>query len=162
MHNRRHITSAIAAVGLMLLVGCKGASSPVTTNDVTLGKDNAPVTVIEYASLSCPFCAKFNNDNFANFKKTYIDTGQVKFVQREMLLHNPQLSAAGFLLARCAGKDKYFQVTDGIYKADQQMDETGQYREGLLKVARSVGFNEAQLDACIQDDKAIEALNARV
>lgn len=165
MHNRRLVTAviAIAALSLAALAGCsKGGGSPITTNDVTLGSDTAPVTIIEYASLACPFCAKFNNENFETLKKKYIDTGQVKFVQREMLLHNPQLSAAGFLLARCSGKENYFKVTDGIYKADEEMDQTGEYSAGLLKVARSVGMNQAQLDACIQDEKAIEALNTRV
>ena len=65
-------------------------------------------------------------------------------------------------MARCAGKDKYFQVVDSVYRAQPQMFQTGQFREGLLAVAQSAGMTEAQFNACVTDEKALKALNDRV
>jgi protein-disulfide isomerase len=81
---------------------------------------------------------------------------------REMLTHNATLAMAGFLLARCAGPEKYFTVTDAIFHARDDMEQNNTYRDGLLKIAKSVGMNEAQFDACTTDPKAIEAIKARV
>jgi protein-disulfide isomerase len=163
IHRPFTVAIAAAALTLTLLAGCaKGPGTPITTGDVVFGNEKSPVTVEEYASLSCPACAQFNNTYFADFKKKYIDTGQIKYVVREMTTHNAPLSTAAYLLARCAGHDKYLQVADAVYHADAQMQESGDFRGGLAKIARSVGLNEAQLDACTQDEKAIEAFNARV
>ena len=73
--------------------------------DVVLGSDKAPVTIIEYASMTCPHCAKFSMVTFPELKQRYIDTGKVRFIMREFPLD--ALAAAGFVLARCADKDKY-------------------------------------------------------
>ncbi len=166
MQSRRLAIATIIAglAALTLLAGCgsKTASRPVTTDDVSMGSATAPVTVVEYASVACPFCAQFNIEIFPDFKKRFVDTGQVRYVAREMLTHNGSLSAAGFLLARCAGQDKYFEVVDAIYHARDAMEVSGKYREGLLKIAKSVGINEAQFDACTSNAASIEALNARV
>ena len=163
MFNRRFITSALAlSAALTLLAGCGKKLTPITTGDVVFGNPGAAVTVIEYASLACPGCAAFNNEYFDAFKTKYIDTGQIKFVQREMTTHNAPLSANAFLLARCAGQENYLKVADAVYKADAEMDRTKEYRAGLLAIAKSVGMSEAQFDTCTQDVKAIEAFNARV
>ncbi len=140
-----------------------GAASE--SGDMSLGPANAKVTVVEYASVSCPVCAKWNIDNWAAFKAKYIDTGKVHYVLREMLTHDPAGAAAGFLLARCAGKDRYFQIVDAIYHQQPQMyppDGSNHARDGLLKVAESAGFTEAQFDACVSNDAALLALNDRV
>ena len=127
---------------------------------MSLGNPNAKVTVIEYASVACPVCASFNNDTFPDFKKKYIDSGQVHYVFREILAHDPHMAAAGFLLARCAGKENYFKVTDAIFR-DQDAIEAD-VSNGLAKVAQTVGLDRKQLDACLADTKSIDALNARV
>jgi len=162
----RRLVIAIAAclIAIGSISGCakKTASGPVTTDDMSMGDLKSPVTVIEYASVACPYCAKFNNEIFPDFKKKFIDTNQIHYVSREMLTHNGNLAATGFLLARCAGPDNYFKVVDAIYHARDAMEASGQYGEGLLKIAKSVGMTEAQFDACTQDPKAIEALKARV
>jgi protein-disulfide isomerase len=148
-----------AAMALSLAACSKPAPMAVTTDDMVLGNATAPVTVIEYASVACPVCATFNNDSFPAFKTKYIDTGQVKYVFREILAHDPHLAAAGFLLARCAGPDKYFAVTDAIFR-DQDRIESD-IAGGLSRVAKSVGLSQKQLDACLADTKAIDALNTR-
>jgi protein-disulfide isomerase len=128
---------------------------------MTMGNPKAPITVIEYASVACPHCAKFNNDVFPAFKAKYIDTGKVFYIAREALTGDPDLAAAGFLTARCAGKAKYFQVTDAIYHAQAQMETGGQARDVLRDIARSAGLTDAQFSACITDEKAQTALADR-
>ena len=151
---------AAAAIALTLAACSKPAAAPVTTDDMVLGSPTAPVTVIEYASVACPVCGDFNNNQFPAFKKAYIDSGQVRYVFREILAHDTHMAAAGFLTARCAGKDKYFETLDAIFK-DQANIETD-VNGGLLKVAKQVGLSDKQFQECLADTKAIDALNARV
>lgn len=149
------------AAAALLLAACQKSVSAATADDMTMGSAKAPVTLIEYASVSCPHCAAFNNDVFPAFKQKYIDTGKVRYVAREALTSDPSIAAAGFLTARCAGKDKYFQVTDAIYHAQPQMFTGGDPHAVLLNIARSAGMTDAQFEKCIGDEAAMNALNAR-
>jgi protein-disulfide isomerase len=164
----RPIAAALALLGLAIsLAACKpsGGQGAATSGDMSLGNPNAKVQVVEYASLGCPICAKWNNDNFAAFKAKYIDTGKVHYTLKEMLTGDEAVSAAGFLLARCAGKDKYFQVVDAVWRAEQDLLESGRgadERDRLLKVGESMGMTDAQINACINDDAALTALNKRI
>ena len=158
--NRRLVLAAVAALSL---AGCnKGGGSAANDQDMVLGSPTAKVTVVEYASVACPHCARFNNTVFPDFKKKYIDTGKVKYVAREALTGSAPVAAAGFLLARCAGKDKYFEITDAIYRNQEQMFQSGDVRGTLLRIAQSAGMSEDQFNKCITDEKAIKALNDRV
>ena len=130
--------------------------------DMTLGDPKAKVLVAEYASASCPHCAAFNNDVFPAFKRKYVDTGKVFYVYHEFLTPPMQFAAAGFLVARCAGKDKYFGVLDALYRQQADISKSGDLRGGLLKVAEANGLTEPQFADCIADEKALNALNARV
>ena len=157
---------ALIAASLAVLAACNksslGAPSP---EDMTMGNPNAKVLVAEYASVACPHCAAFNNDIFPAFKAKYIDTGKVHYVLHEMLVGGQSeqaLAAAGFLLARCAGKDKYFPVVDEIFRAQKSIFDSGDLRGGLLRIALSAGMTEAQFNSCIGDQAALKALNARV
>jgi protein-disulfide isomerase len=146
----------------LALAGCqKTASSTVSPDDMTIGNAGASVTMIEYASVSCPHCARFDTEVFPAFKAKYIDTGQVRYVAREALTGDPAIAAAGFLTARCAGKDKYFQVVDAIYHAQQEMFTSGDPHAILLNIARSAGMTDAQFETCIKDETALKALNNR-
>ncbi len=146
----------------LALVACNKTTASATDSDMSMGSPTAKVTVIEYASASCPHCARWNNDVFPQFKAKYIDTGKVHYVFREFLTPPIEVASAGFLLARCAGKDKYFPVLDAIYHNQAQMYETGDIRGGLLRIAQSVGMNEKQFNDCITSDEALKALNDRV
>jgi len=139
----------------------KSGSAQVASDDMALGNPAAKVTMIEYASVSCPHCARFDIDVFPAFKAKYIDTGQVRYIAREALTGDPAIAAAGFLTARCAGKDKYFQVVDAIYHGQEEMFESGQPHTVLLNIARSAGLTDAQFESCIKDETALNALNAR-
>ena len=127
-----------------------------------MGAKTAKVELVEYASASCSHCAAFNNEVFPAIKAKYVDTGKVHYTLREFLTPPAEFAAAGFLTARCAGKDKYFTVLDAIYKNQQTMFQTGDFRGGLLTIAQSVGLTEAQWNACVSDEKALKALNDRV
>jgi protein-disulfide isomerase len=120
------------------------------------------VQVTEYASASCSHCAKFNNTVFPAFKAKYVDSGKVHYTLKEFLTPPEEVAAAGFLVARCAGKDKYFTVLDAIYKNQAEMFQTGDFRGVLLRIAQSSGMTEDQFNKCVSDPDALKALNARV
>jgi protein-disulfide isomerase len=153
--------AAVLALAALALAGCQKPAQQAASDEMTMGNPKAPVTMIEYASVACPHCGRFNNEVFPAFKAKYIDTGQVFYIAREALTGDPAVAAAGFLTARCAGKDKYFQVTDAIYHAQVQIETGGQARQVLETIARSAGLTDAQFAACITDEKAQAALNAR-
>jgi protein-disulfide isomerase len=140
-----------------------GGGSANLKDDMDLGNAASKVTVVEYASVGCPVCAKWQKEVFPAFKAKYVDTGKVHYVFREMLVgQGPEIAvaASGFLVARCAGPGKYFAVTDAIFKDQEQAFQAP--RETLLDVAKSVGMTEDQFNKCINDEKAIQALNDRV
>jgi len=129
---------------------------------MTLGDPKAKVTVVEYASASCPHCARFNNQVFPAFKKKYIDTGKVFYVYREFLTDPVEVAAAGELLARCGGKDRYFAVLDDFFRGQAKAYETGDIRGLLLSAGAKAGLTEAQVSACLGDQAAAQALRTRV
>jgi protein-disulfide isomerase len=151
---------ALTAGGALVFLGA-AAPAPSPT-DMILGSARAKVTVVEYASLSCPHCARFHNDVFPAFRKKYIDSGKVRFVYREFLTEPVQLAMAGALLARCAGKGKYFSVVEDVFRSQNEIYETGQFRTIMLRIAKNAGLTEPQFEACMTDQAALAALNDRV
>ncbi len=161
---RTFITLLAGMAAALTLAACNKSASgggAVSDDDMSMGSPTAKVTLVEYASVACPHCAEFNNTVFPAFKAKYIDTGKVRYVAREALTGDPSIAAAGFLTARCAGKDNYFKVVDAIYHGQEEMARTGDPHAVLLNIARSVGMTDAQFDACIKDEKALAALQAR-
>ncbi len=161
--NRRGF-AAISMILVMGLAGCKPGAAKVETDDMTLGDAKAPVTMVEYASVACPHCAVFNNEVWPEFKKKYVDTGKVYYISREMLTGQAAVAAAGFLVARCAGKDKYFIVTDQIYHSQPEMfaDGTASGAKAVLqRIANSAGLSDDQFEKCITDTKALSDINKR-
>jgi protein-disulfide isomerase len=162
----RRLAALLLCVGLAL-AACKpggaGGGSATGAGEHELGNPAAKVTVIEYASLGCPICALWNNTQFQGFKAKYIDTGKVHYIYREFLTGDAPVASAGFLLAHCAGKDKYFQVVDAVYRAVQPLLEdekrNAEKRDALIKVAQTAGLTEQQFNTCVTDDKAVLALN---
>jgi protein-disulfide isomerase len=161
MGRLNRLTLSVIAILAMGLAACHKAGG-FSTDDMSLGNPGAKVTVIEYASASCPHCARFNNEVFPAFKAKYIDTGKIHYVFREFLTPPVQFAAAGFLTARCAGKDKYFSVLDAIYHDQAQIYQSGDLRGGLLHIAQSAGITEQQFNDCISNPDALKALNDRV
>src|SRR5581483_5133355 len=151
---------ALAVVGCSPKGGGQGAKLP---DDMDMGNANAKVTVVEYASVGCPVCGKWYREVWPAFKAKYVDTGKVHYVFKEMLVGGGpeiQVAASGFLVARCAGKDKYFAVTDAIFKNQEQAFNAP--RETLVDIAKSVGMTEDSFNKCVNDEAAIKALQDRV
>ena len=161
----RTVRTLLAATGLAVAVSGAAVAAPLTTaakDDMVLGSDKAPVTVIEYASASCPHCARFNNEVFPAFKAKYIDTGKVRYVLREFITPPEQVAVTGFITARCAGRDKYFTVVDKFFHGQETMYKTGDLGANLVGAAQAGGLAVPQLEACLNDKAAQDALMSRV
>ena len=161
--NRRKalIVGALSAAALALVAcnGGGGVSAPAE-GEMALGSEDAPVTVVEYASVTCAHCAAWNESTWPEFKRRYVDTGRVRYVFRELPTPPQEVAVAGFLLARCAGEDRYFAVVDSIMR--NQRAVVMNPRQELLNIARTAGMNEEQFNQCVTDQAAVDALNARV
>jgi protein-disulfide isomerase len=151
----------LAAAAALALGAC--SKTDAATGEMAMGKANAPVTLVEYASVTCGHCAVFNEEVFPTLKRKYVDTGQVRYVFREFLTDPAPVAAAGFLVARCAGPDRYFAVVDSIMRSQQQMFAGGgaNVRPTLLRIAQSAGMTEQQFDACVSDQNALKEVAAR-
>ncbi len=162
--SRRLMMVAVAAGAALALASCNkaGGGGAASTEAMTMGKADAPVHIEEYASTTCSHCGTFAVNVFPAFKAKYIDTGKVKWTYHEFLTPPEAVAAAGVLVARCAGDDKYFNVIDALFHSQEEMYRTGDARGTLLKVAQSAGMTEAQFNACVQNEDAAKALNARV
>jgi protein-disulfide isomerase len=157
MFSRRSIALGVAAT---FLASAAMAAPSALPDDMSLGNPKAAVQVIEYASLSCPHCAHFNETIFAPFKAKWVDTGKVRYTLKEMLTPPQQVAAAGFLMARCAGPTKYFKVVDEVFRSQPRW-ENGKIKSVFLEIAAANGLTAAQFDACLTNEAAQDALNAR-
>jgi protein-disulfide isomerase len=153
----RRILLTLAATAL-LLAGCGKSIKPVE-GDMSLGAgENAKITLIEYASVTCAHCAEFNKDVMPELMAKYITTGKIRYVYREFLTEPRDVSAAGILLARCSGKENYFKVTDQIMKAQGEMFGDGTTTNALpvlKRIGASVGIDEKAFNACVTDEKGL-------
>jgi protein-disulfide isomerase len=173
---RRAFTAALSLTGLGLLAGfsklgliadatAQGASAadvakPVSLPDMALGPANATVTITEYASMTCPHCADFNEKVFPKIKSEYIDTNKVRYVFREFPLDIK--AAAGSMLARCIAKDdagKYFAVIDMLFR--QQNDwVVKNTTETLTRIGKQAGLSQQQVEDCLKDQALLDKIAA--
>lgn len=164
------VVAALVAAGLAL-AGCQqggagaGRGKNELATDMAIGEINAPVTVIEYASVTCSHCKDFHDNAYPTLKKDYIDTGKVRFVFRELPTPPIEIAAAGFQLARCgnAAPDAYFGRLDVLFEQQFpifQASTTGQARPLLLQIAQSVGLSEQQFDACLKEEKGYQRIES--
>lgn len=136
----------------------KAAILSVRPDDYVEGDPNAPITLIEYASFTCPHCAHFNNVELPELKKKWIDTGKVKLVYRDFPLD--QTAAKASELARCAGRDKYFAVVDLIFRGQGNWATASDPIAELSKSLRIAGMGEKEVKACLADQKVADAVVA--
>ena len=171
---RRTFTAALSLTGLAVLAGfpplrliaqamAQGAADvakPMSLPDMALGPANAPVTITEYASMTCPHCAAFNDAVFPKIKAAYIDTGKIRYVFREFPLDIK--AAAGSMLSRCIAKDdsaKYFAVTDLLFR--QQSDwVVKNTTESLSRIGKQAGLSQPQIEACLKDQSLLDKIVA--
>jgi protein-disulfide isomerase len=135
------------------------AAKPVTLPDMALGPAKARVTIIEYASMSCPHCAAFEENVFPMLRSKYIDAGKVRFVFREFPLDIT--AAAASLLARCVANgdaEKYFSAVQQLFKAQDRL--MTQATETLHEIGKQSGMDEQTVDACVKDQVVLDKLSA--
>jgi protein-disulfide isomerase len=154
-----------AALAIALFATACAPSAPPTpaAGDMSLGPDNAKVTITEYAAPTCEVCKRFHDEMFKPLKTKYIDTGKVRFVLKEMPSHNPPVDVAVFLLARCAGKEKYFTVLDAAFEKQSDIEIAARSPSGakpaLIDLAKSAGgLSETQADACLNDPAGMKKI----
>ena len=159
MSRRAAITGA--ALATMALAACGGAKG-AAEGDMALGApEGAKVTVVEYASVTCPHCALWQKNTWPAFKAKYVDTNKVRYVFRELPTPPVDAATAGFLVARCAGPDKYFDVVHQLMATQQEMI-TSTPRDWLLRTAQAAGLSEDQFNKCVTDKDAVAAMEKRV
>jgi protein-disulfide isomerase len=171
---RRAFTIALSLTGLAALAGfsplrliaeamaqsASDVAKPQSLPDMALGPANASVTVTEYASMTCPHCAAFNENVFPKIKSEYIDSGKVRYVFREFPLDIK--AAAGSMLARCIAKDdagKYFAVIDMLFKQqnDWVMKNT---TETLTRIGKQAGLSQQAVEDCLKDQTLLDKIAA--
>jgi protein-disulfide isomerase len=143
--------SFLASAPLALAQTVEELMRPGPLPDLVEGKADAPVTIIEYASMTCPHCANFHKTTYAALKTKYIDTGKVRFIFREFPLD--ELAVAASMLARCAGKDdsgKALALIDVLF-ASQDKWATRNPVPILQQMARQAGMTEKAFDECLKD-----------
>ena len=158
---RRAAILTTTAAGLAAGAAGSAWAAPAAPGDMSLGNPKAPVHVVEYLSLTCPHCAHFHAEVFPAFKAKYIDTGRVYFTVRELLTAPAQVAAAGVLMARCNGGTRYFQVVDQVFRSQPRWQQ-GQIKPLFVEIAKQNGMTEDQFEACLVDEKANAALDARL
>ena len=140
----------------------EAAPSGLSTAEMAIGEESAPLTIYEYASYTCPHCADFHENVFPQMKADYIDTGKVRFVYREVYFDRPALWAS--LVARCGGEAKFFGITDMIFEqqGDWAREQTGEgIADKLRRIGLMAGIDSDQLNACLTDADTAQALVAR-
>ncbi|MCJ8140635.1 DsbA family protein [Falsirhodobacter halotolerans] len=154
-----------AALGGMALPALAQDTAPAgeqtapTVPELVLGQADAPVTIVEYASYTCPHCADFHTNVFDKLKADYIDSGKVKFIFREVYFDRYGLWAS--MIARCGGEMRYFGVSDMLF--DQQREWAGSSDpavvvQNLKRIGRTAGMDDATMDQCMQDGAMAQAL----
>jgi len=128
---------------------------PGPLGDNVLGSAKAPVIIIEYASMTCPHCAHFEETTYPELKKKYIDTGKVRYIFREFPLD--ALAAAGAMLARCAGKDKYYPLIETLF-AQQKEWVVQKPMEPLLAIAKQAGFTQQSFEECLANQQLLSQM----
>lgn len=177
MKSRREILEIIVAASLTFagVAGLVGSStSPVRAQDaatvpvdelmakealpdIAQGKADAPITVIEYASMTCSHCARFHAETYPVLQKKYIDTGKVRFILREFPLD--PLAAAGFMLARCAGPDKRNLMVDLLFNKQQDWAFVEKPLEALSGLVRQAGISQESFNTCINNQALYDKIN---
>ena len=169
MTTRRSVLLSLAAMGALApVLGAHPAAAqaaktdelavPGPLGDVWIGRDDAKVTIIEYASMTCPHCARFHLTTFPALKEKYIDTGKVRFTLREFPFD--PLATAAFMLTRCNGNDKYYAMVDLLFAQQKNWASAPKPAEALLATVRQAGFTQESFEACLKNQSIYDAVNS--
>ncbi len=147
--------AAFLAFNLTSIASAEDAPPPAPSAaaalpEMTMGKADAPVTIIEYSSLSCPHCAAFHKEIFPELQSQYIDTGKVRYVMREFPLNESAL--AGAVIARCLDSSRYFAFTGLLFSKQSDWAFKEDALTPLKALAKQAGMSGAEFDKCIGDE----------
>ena len=165
MTNRRQLLTGAAGIAAAAMLGSAPARAQSSSadlavagplGDVWLGKPDAKVTIIEYASLTCSHCATFHRDTWPALKAKYIDTGKARFTLREFPLD--PLATAGFMLARCNGNDKYYPMSDLLFDQQRNWAFTEKPVDALAAMVKQAGFTQESFEACLKRQDIYDAV----
>lgn len=162
---RRTLMAAFAATLALSAVAATPARAQVaavTAQDRVLGRADAPVTVIEYASFSCNHCAAWHNDVYPAFKSRFVDTGQVRYVFRNLPTQPQQMSLSGAALARCAVTEKFFDVASLLMRNQEAALDGGPLQDWYRPAIAASGRTQAQIEACVGSTETQAAINADI
>ena len=134
----------------------RAAEVPVTEKDRILGDPDAPITIIEYSSLTCPHCARFHKDTLPTVKKDWIVPGKARLVYRNFPLDGLALRAAA--VASCVEGDAYFSFLDALFRGQSQWTRAKDPTAALAQVARFAGIDQKAFDACISDQAEMDRI----
>jgi protein-disulfide isomerase len=148
--------SRVLLASLVILAALSVESRAEMNGEKVLGDPNAKVTIIEFASLSCPHCAEFHKTRFAWLKTNFIDTGEVKFIFRDFPLNRPAL--LGSMVAHCAKPTKYFAYLSLLFERQEYWAFSEPVETQLAKLAQVSGMGQERLTACLQDEKLAEQI----
>mgnify|MGYP000932347503 CR=1 FL=1 len=161
--SRRAALTAAALAAMTALAGCNQGGGGAVEGDMARGAaEGAAVTVVEYASVTCGACAAWHDQVWPEFKAKYVDTNKVRFIFREFPTPPQDVAVAGFLVARCAGEDKYFEVIGQIMASQREWQAGVSPRESLIRVAHAAGLSNQQFEDCVRDQDAIKAMESRI
>ncbi len=132
--------------------------APGPLPEMSVGKADAKVTIVEYMSMTCPHCARFHNETYDAIKTKYVDSGQVRFVLREFPF-DPR-AAAAFMLARCAPEGQYFPMISMLFKQQEQWAAAPNGRDALLQMSKLAGFTQESFEACLTNQKLLDDVQA--
>jgi protein-disulfide isomerase len=155
----KHLLTA-GALALASMIAPAGAQESADVSEMTLGQPDAPVTVVEYASFTCPHCASFHQGPLQELKAEYVESGQVRFVYREVYFDRYGLWAS--MVARCGGEDRFFGIADMLYdKQSEWTDgEPAAVADNLRRIGKLAGLSAESVDACLNDRDTAQALVA--
>lgn len=136
-----------------------GRSAYENSDDKALGNPDAPITVVEYASVTCGHCANWDTTVWPDFRKKYVDTGQVRYVFRGFPTAPVELATAGHLLAACAPDDKYFDLIHVQMKRQREILSSNDIRGEYVALAKSAGMSEDDFEACMRNEEEIARLD---
>jgi len=129
-------------------------------SEMVLGDENAPITIIAYESMTCPHCASFHAETLPQIKKEYIDTGKAKLIFRDFPLD--QLSLRAHMLARCAGKKRYFGMVEVIFRTQNDWARSSDPAQALAGIGRMSGITKEDFEACMANKELFDFIVRRI
>ncbi len=164
--NRRAFLAASSALGITAITApwmvtaaraeiVTGLFDDIPLEDNVMGSVNAKVTIVEYASMTCPHCRTFHEKVLPDIKKNYVDTGKVKFILRPFPFDGDRRGEAAFMLAKCAPNDNYYAMVDALFSTQQSWGTGGNPVPELLRLSKLSGMSEAEFKACLGNQELL-------